>query len=107
MSEDLIPQAPQLECSLIDKTSVPIQVYESRTSLILNAKGTLKSPKKNKGEYEFFMQENEILPYSEDSISLVSQEDFAGIKDHVYSVPGNGNLTIRSHRGKSHLFKRH
>ena len=87
-------------------------VYESRKSQILNAKGTLKAPKNNKerknsiisdeiSSFQFFLHEKDFEEHStrEDSTSLVSEEDFAGFKEHVCSIPEDGSLTIRSHRG--------
>ena len=69
-------------------------VYESRTSQILNAKGTLKKKKSN--DFQFFLHENEDIISDFDSVSLVSEEDFAGVKKHIK----DGHMTIRSHRGK-------
>ena len=109
----MIPQAPPPLDSLIDP--VQIQIYESRKNQILNAKGTLKSPKKDgnpaKSGYQFFLHETEsgyetILRSRnpDDSISIASEEDFAGVKNHSIRST-DGNLTIRSHRGNySFLF---
>jgi len=111
LNEDLIPQAPPpLDSSLIDPSLIIQQhVYESRKSQILNAKGTLKAPKNKKNSstscsFQFFLHEKDFeeggnRSAGDDSTSLVSEEDFAGVKDHVYSVPDDGSLTIRSHRG--------
>ena len=113
LNEDLIPQAPPpLDTSLIDPSLIIQQhVYESRKSQILNAKGTLKAPKNKKNSsnscsFQFFLHEKDFeeggnRSAGDDPTSLVSEEDFAGVKDHVYSVPDDGSLTIRSHRGKS------
>ena len=110
LNEDLIPQAPPpLDSSLIDPLIIQQHVYESRKSQILNAKGTLKAPKKKNSStssFQFFLHEKDFeeggnRSAGDDSTSLVSEEDFAGVKDHVYSVPDDGSLTIRSHRGKS------
>jgi len=113
LNEDLIPQAPPLlDSSLIDPLQIGQHVYESRKSQILNAKGTLKAPKNNKerknsiisdeiSSFQFFLHEKDFEEHStgEDSTSLVSEEDFAGFKEHVCSIPEDGSLTIRSHRG--------
>lgn len=108
--QDLIPQAPPcslLDLSLLHHQPIEIQPYESRSNQILSAKGTLKSTKKKghskqqaKEEYHFFLNETDFNQESiDDSVSLVSQEDFAGVKDHTCSRPADGTLTIRSHRG--------
>jgi len=114
LNEDLIPQAPPLlDSSLIDPLQIGQHVYESRKSQILNAKGTLKAPKNNKqrknsiisdeiSSFQFFLHEKDFEEHStgEDSTSLVSEEDFAGIKDQwTRTIPEDGSLTIRSHRG--------
>lgn len=115
LNEDLIPQAPPpLDSSLIDPIIIQHHVYhESRKSQILNAKGTLKAPKKknsssstcsigsNDSSFQFFLHEKDFEDVSsvDDSTSVVSEEDFAGVKDHAYSIPEDGSLTIRSHRG--------
>lgn len=110
--QDLIPQAPPcspLDLSLLAHQPIEIQSYESRSNQILSAKGTLKSAKKKQmikkqtEEYHFFLNEtdlqNDALLCNE-SVSLVSQEDFAGVKDHTCSRSHqDGTLTIRSHRG--------
>ena len=90
---DLIPPAPPISLNILD--SIPMGVYESRTTQILNAKGTLK--KKKSDNLQFFLNENEDFASDIDSVSLVSEEDFAGVKEHIK----NGHMTIRSHRGKS------
>jgi len=114
LNEDLIPQAPPLlDSSLIDPLQIGQYVYESRKSQILNAKGTLKAPKNNKqrknsiisdeiSSFQFFLHEKDFEEHStgDDSTSLVSEEDFAGIKDQwTRTIPEDGSLTIRSHRG--------
>jgi glutaredoxin-related protein len=114
LNEDLIPQAPPLlDSSLIDPLQIGQHVYESRKSQILNAKGTLKAPKNNKerknsiisdeiSSFQFFLHEKDFEEHStgDDSTSLVSEEDFAGIKDQwTRNIPEDGSLTIRSHRG--------
>ena len=79
----------------------------------MNAKGTLKAPKKKNSStssFQFFLHEKDFEEgvsgsTGDDSTSLVSEEDFAGVKDHVYSVPDDGSLTIRSHRGKQKKLK--
>ena len=92
LEDDLIPTAPPIDASLLE--TIPLRVYESRTSQILNAKGTLK--KKQSTDLQFFLHEHEDFAASEvDSVSLVSEEDFGGIKGHIK----NGHMTIRSHRG--------
>ena len=93
-------------------------VYESRKSQILNAKGTLKAPKNNKerknsiisdeiSSFQFFLHEKDFEEHStgDDSTSLVSEEDFAGIKDQwTRTIPEDGSLTIRSHRGTYSIY---
>ena len=93
-------------------------VYESRKSQILNAKGTLKAPKNNKerknsiisdeiSSFQFFLHEKDFEEHStgDDSTSLVSEEDFAGIKDQwTRNIPEDGSLTIRSHRGTYSIY---
>ena len=92
-ADDLIPVAPPINTSLLE--TIPLRVYESRTSQILNAKGTLK--KKQSTDLQFFLNENEESANNSDvdSVSLVSEEDFGGVKGHIK----NGHMTIRSHRG--------
>ena len=118
-NDDLIPNAPgPLPAGALNSLIIvdhdQLQRHESRKSQILNAKGTLKRRNHRQdivpaaiaathpGEYEFFLHETSdfILPTTspDDSVSLVSEEDFAGVRDHVGIVP-DGNMTIRSHRG--------
>ena len=80
----------------------------------MSKKGTLKAPKKktsssstcsigsNDSSFQFFLHEKDFEDASsvDDSTSVVSEEDFAGVKDHAYSIPEDGSLTIRSHRGE-------
>jgi len=91
LEDDLIPTAPPIDASLLE--IIPLRVYESRTNQILNAKGTLK--KKQSTDLQFFLHEHEETVSDVDSVSLVSEEDFGGIKGHIK----NGHMTIRSHRG--------
>ena len=95
LEDDLIPTAPPIDASLLE--IIPLRVYESRTNQILNAKGTLK--KKQSTDLQFFLHEHEETVSDVDSVSLVSEEDFGGIKGHIK----NGHMTIRSHRGKKHF----
>ena len=95
LEDDLIPTAPPIDASLLE--IIPLRVYESRTNQILNAKGTLK--KKQSTDLQFFLHEHEETVSDVDSVSLVSEEDFGGIKGHIK----NGHMTIRSHRGKQTL----
>ena len=97
---DLIPPAPPISLNILE--SIPMSVYESRTSQILNAKGTLKKKQKSSiisNDFQFFLHENEEIISDFDSVSLVSEEDFAGVKKHIK----DGHMTIRSHRGNNFL----
>ena len=74
----------------------------SQKDLIVSAKNTLKRrtpPRKSTTDFQFYVNETDIgsdIGSDLDSLSLASEEDFAGSKSPKIS---EGNLTIRSHRG--------
>ena len=96
-----IPPAPPLDplISLSTYTDQPNLSKLSQKDLIVTAKSTLKrrTPRKST-DFQFYVNETDFSDIGSDldSLSLASEEDFAGSKSPKIS---EGNLTIRSHRG--------